>query len=220
VISGSTNPLWVIGLRKCRDEHPASEDLNISERARLKELEKENRELRQREHPRTAGVFEKSRSLVRQGTMSEKYELIAVEKADPASPYPVIKMCAWLGVSTSGFYDHDNAVETNRQRRRAKIITHVQAAYRLGRATYGVRRVHAVLTRSHDPEVASCSEKQFAAHGWVALLNLGERQADRLTTSDHGFPPSAGRRGLGAADSFVRLRTAGEPMCTLASVVR
>src|SRR3954447_10093043 len=34
---------WVT---KYRDEHPASEELDIAERARLKELEKENRELR------------------------------------------------------------------------------------------------------------------------------------------------------------------------------
>jgi hypothetical protein len=35
--------------------------------------------------------------------MSEKFELVAAEKADPNSRYPVIKMCAWLGLSTSGF---------------------------------------------------------------------------------------------------------------------
>ena len=34
---------WV---NKYRNDHPASEELNISERSRLKELEKENRELR------------------------------------------------------------------------------------------------------------------------------------------------------------------------------
>ena len=34
---------WV---NKCRREHPVSEEFNISERAGLKELERENRELR------------------------------------------------------------------------------------------------------------------------------------------------------------------------------
>jgi putative transposase len=91
--------------------------------------------------------------------MSEKYQLIAAEKADPASPYRVVKMCVWLQVSTSGFYDHANAGETARARRRAKIISHVAAAHKAGRGGYGVRRVHAVLARSHDPEVASCSVK-------------------------------------------------------------
>jgi transposase-like protein len=46
---------WVV---KYRDEHPASEDLGISERARLKELEKENRELRlEREFLKKAAAF-------------------------------------------------------------------------------------------------------------------------------------------------------------------
>ena len=38
---------WVL---KYRDEHPPSEELTITERARLKELERENRELRMERH--------------------------------------------------------------------------------------------------------------------------------------------------------------------------
>lgn len=91
--------------------------------------------------------------------MSEKYTLIAAEKADPTSPYPVTSMCRWLRVSTSGFYDHLDAVESDRDRRRAKVTVHVRAAFTAGRGCYGVRRVHAVLGRSTDPEVASASEK-------------------------------------------------------------
>ncbi len=89
--------------------------------------------------------------------MSEKFELIAAEKADPTSPYPVTKMCIWLEVSTSGFYDHLNAVETDQARRRATITVHVRAAHAAGRGAYGVRRVHQVLGRSDAPEVATCS---------------------------------------------------------------
>ena len=37
--------------------------------------------------------------------MSESYELIAAEKADPRSPFGVVLMCSVLGVSTSAFYD-------------------------------------------------------------------------------------------------------------------
>lgn len=41
-----------------RNEHPASEDLDISERARLKELERENRELKlEREFLKKAAAF-------------------------------------------------------------------------------------------------------------------------------------------------------------------
>jgi transposase-like protein len=46
---------WV---NKYRTEHPASEELGISERARLRELEKENRELRlQTEFLKKAAAF-------------------------------------------------------------------------------------------------------------------------------------------------------------------
>jgi transposase len=54
-LNESTLGNWVT---KYRAEHPASEDLNISERARLKELEKENRELRlEREFLKKAAAF-------------------------------------------------------------------------------------------------------------------------------------------------------------------
>ena len=62
--------------------------------------------------------------------MSEKFAFIAAEKASKTHP-PVTKMCGWLQVSTSGFYDHNNAVESDRARRRAKVARHVQAAFDL-----------------------------------------------------------------------------------------
>lgn len=46
---------WV---NRYRQEHPVSEELNISERVRLKELERENRELRmEREFLKKAAAF-------------------------------------------------------------------------------------------------------------------------------------------------------------------
>jgi transposase len=54
-LNESTLGNWVT---KYRNEHPASEDLNISDRARLKELEKENRELRmERDFLKKAAAF-------------------------------------------------------------------------------------------------------------------------------------------------------------------
>lgn len=123
--------------------------------------------------------------------MSEKYQLIAAEKADRGSCYPVIKMCGWLGVSTSGFYDHLDAVETDRQRRRTKIIIHVKAAYAAGRGSYGVRRVHAVLARSDDPEVACCSQK--LVRSVMAELGLAgcQPRGYKTTTQPDPEPPTA-----------------------------
>ena len=119
--------------------------------------------------------------------MSEKYALIAAERADPTSPYPEVKMCAWLEVSTSGFYDHCNAEPSARELRRTKITAHLQAAYELGRGGYGVRRVLAVLKRSDDPEVASANYEYFverviprvpyvSERGLQAVLDLARQQ--------------------------------------------
>ena len=123
--------------------------------------------------------------------MSEKYALIAAEKADPTSPYPVIKMCVWLEVSTSGFYDHCNALPSTRALRRTKITDYVWAAHKLGREAYGVRRVHAVLQRSDDPEVASVSENLVRAI--MAELGLAgcQPRAYKTTTQPDPEPPTA-----------------------------
>jgi putative transposase len=141
--------------------------------------------------------------------MSEKFELIAVEQANPTSPYPVIKMCAWLGVSTSGFYDHCDAVESDRARRRAKISIHVQAAHRAGRGAYGVRRVHAVLRRSHDPEVASVSEK--LVRSVMAELGLSGCQPRAYKTTTQPDPDATSQ----PADLVNRDFTAETPGTTL-----
>jgi transposase-like protein len=54
-INESTLSNWVSLYRR---EHPASEELDISDRVRLKELEKENRELRmEREFLKKAAAF-------------------------------------------------------------------------------------------------------------------------------------------------------------------
>lgn len=137
--------------------------------------------------------------------MSEKYALIAAEKADPVSPYRVVKMCAWLQVSTSGFYDHCNAEPSAQALRRTKIISYVQAAYDLGRGAYGVRRVHAVLQGSDDPEIARVSENLVRA----IMAELGlvgcQPRGYKTTTQPDPDPPTA------PADLVGRNFTATEP---------
>ena len=89
--------------------------------------------------------------------MSDKYALIAAEQATDEPAPSVSAMCAGLEVSRSGFYDWQRCEPSPRQLRRAKITRHVHAAFEVGRGTYGVRRVHAILTGSSDPQVASAS---------------------------------------------------------------
>lgn len=89
--------------------------------------------------------------------MTEKFGFIAAEKTDPSCPYPVVAMCRWLGVSTSGFYDHLAAEPSARSVRRALVADYVQAAFGRGRGAYGVRRVHALLQRCPDERVRGVS---------------------------------------------------------------
>ena len=123
--------------------------------------------------------------------MTEKFAFIAAEKADATSPYPVTSMCRWLHVSTSGFYDHLNAVESDRARRRSKVSVHVQAAFAAGRGSYGVRRVHPVLQRSHDPEVASCSPKLVRSIMAELGLKACQPRAYKTTTQPDPDAPTA-----------------------------
>src|SRR5690606_6157931 len=121
---------------------------------------------------------------------------------------PLVRMCAALEVSRSGYYDWRKALPSPRQLRRAKVTMHVQAAFEQGRGTYGARRVHAVLTRSQDPQVASAGldlvRDIMRAEGLVAC----QPRAYRTTTvRDEAIPA--------VADHVGRDFTAPAPGCKL-----
>jgi len=141
--------------------------------------------------------------------VSASYELIAAEKADPSSPFRVVLMCVVLGVSTSAFYDWCTRPLSARERRRATITAHVQAAFEAGRGAYGVRRVHAILTRSHDPEVASASLRIVREIMAENDLHACQPRAYRTTTiRDQHAAPAIG-------DHLQRDFTAERPGCKL-----
>ncbi|MCK9907420.1 IS3 family transposase, partial [Frankia sp. Cpl3] len=70
-------------------------------------------------------------------SVTDKYELIVAEKDN----YPVTKMCQWLVVSTSGFYDWHRRPASTRTRRHTTLDTHVRAVFAASRQTYGARRI-------------------------------------------------------------------------------
>ena len=78
--------------------------------------------------------------------MSEKYSFIDAEKAH----YPVVKMCVWLQVSTSGFYAWRDRPASATARRRARLAGLVQAIFEASDGTYGYRRIHAALLRQGE----------------------------------------------------------------------
>lgn len=91
--------------------------------------------------------------------MSEKYAFIAAEKAtrnsDGTPRYQVVKMCAWLEVSASGFYEWCSRRPSATAQRRARLAAMIQHVFTEHDGTYGYRRIHAVLARRGylcDPE--------------------------------------------------------------------
>jgi len=75
--------------------------------------------------------------------VSEKYQLIDAERAN----FPIAKMCDWLEVSKSGFYEwHDREISSS-ELRREELKAHIKHIFDDSHETYGYRRVRAELAR-------------------------------------------------------------------------
>lgn len=70
-----------------------------------------------------------------------KYELIDVEKAC----HSIARMCAWLGVSRSGYYEWCERPVSATAQRRTLLTALVAEIFTDSHETYGYRRVHAAL---------------------------------------------------------------------------
>ncbi|HXT42556.1 MAG TPA: IS3 family transposase [Pseudonocardiaceae bacterium] len=139
-VNSGTLGNWVA---KYRVDHAGEEPpLSITERARLRELEKENRELRMK-----AEFLGKSGRLLRPGvSVSAKFEFIDAQKAD----FPIMKMCEWAEVSTSGYYEWRTRPASATAIRREHLAALVKAVFEHSEQTYGYRRVHAQLVRQGE----------------------------------------------------------------------
>lgn len=74
-----------------------------------------------------------------------RYEFIDSCRTDPAETNPVSKMCAWLVVSTSGFYHWLSRPQSVAAARREALTARVQCFFDASDGTYGYRRIHADL---------------------------------------------------------------------------
>lgn len=73
--------------------------------------------------------------------MSSKYEFIDAEKAN----YPIVKMCRWAKVSTSGFYEWRSRPVSATAERRVALSVDIRRIFDEFDETYGYRRVHQQL---------------------------------------------------------------------------
>ena len=79
--------------------------------------------------------------------MSDKCEFIDAQKAF----YAVRRMCLWLGVSVSGYYDWRARPASATAARRAELSELVAYFFKESDGTYGYRRVQAELARAGVP---------------------------------------------------------------------
>jgi transposase InsO family protein len=123
-----------------------------------------------------------------------KYEYIDSCKNDPDQNNPVYKMCAWLAVSTSGFYHWLSRPTSATASRRAALTARVQHFFTASDETYGYRRIHADLADEHtecspelvrqimrDEGLVACQPRPFRvtteadAHAAASMPDLLER---------------------------------------------
>ena len=82
--------------------------------------------------------------------MTEKFEFIdaeyaAYQESDDEYVPSLVKMCIWMEVSRSGFYDWRKAPESATAKRRGILALYVKKSFEDSDGTYGYRRVHADL---------------------------------------------------------------------------
>ncbi len=94
--------------------------------------------------------------------MSAKYEFIDAQKAQ----YAIVKMCGWLGVSTSGFYEWRDRPASATARRRKRVAALIQWIYDDSDGTYGHRRVHAALARQGESTCVAAVSAELADLGF------------------------------------------------------
>ncbi|MGA9872594.1 MAG: IS3 family transposase [Rhodococcus sp. (in: high G+C Gram-positive bacteria)] len=131
---------WLV---KYRDTHGGGPDaeLTLTERARLTQLERENRELRAE-----AAFLKKAAFVLCTGaTVVAKYEFIDSYVADDSAVVPITDRCRWLEVSTSGFYNWKSRPQSATAIRRDVLAERIRVFFELSHGTYGYRRIHADL---------------------------------------------------------------------------
>ena len=82
--------------------------------------------------------------------MSEKYEFIDAEYATATdrAPPAIARMCRWLEVSKSGFYEWRHRPQSAAAKRREDLAALISHVFEDSDGTYGYRRIAAQLARS------------------------------------------------------------------------
>lgn len=132
--------------------------------------------------------------------MTAKYAFIDAQKAT----YSIVRACAWLGVSKSGFYEWRARPTSATAARRERLKLLIQAAFERSDGTYGYRRLHAQLVRWGEqvsPELVRLLVREL---GLVACQPRPWRPTT-TTAGDPGDLPDLVGRDFTAAAPGVKL---------------
>ena len=83
--------------------------------------------------------------------MTAKYAFISLTDAGSPGYFGIMRMCGWLGVSASGFFDWRSRPPSAAATRRRELAALVVWSFQRSNGTYGHRRVHADLARRGVP---------------------------------------------------------------------
>ena len=113
-----------------------------------------------------------------------KFAWIQAEKA----PYPLTKLCRWLGVTRSGFYAWCQRPESPRTREDRRLKVLVRASFAASKQRYGSPRVHEDLIEQDEHVSRKRIIRFMQEDGLVARV----RKRFKCTTmSDHDQPVAA-----------------------------
>ena len=141
--------------------------------------------------------------------MSDKYTLIAAEyaanMAAPAADAPTLtKMCLWIGVSKSGYYEWKDRPLSATAERQEYLKGKIEEIFDDNDETYGYRRVHAELARQGEQATSELVRRLMRDLG---LVPCQVRKPKSLTTqaTDIAKIPDRVRRDFTAAAPYLKL---------------
>jgi putative transposase len=116
--------------------------------------------------------------------VSAKYAFIAGQEG----LYPRSRMFVWAGVSSSGYYEWRDRAASATARRRVVLVEAIKAVFADSDATYGYRRVHAVLARSGIPASPELVRQLMREHDLQPCQPKPYRPTTTIAADSAGVP--------------------------------
>ena len=129
--------------------------------------------------------------------MSDKYTLIAAEyaanMATQAADAPTLtKMCAWIGVSKSGYYEWKDRPLSATAVRQEYLKGKIEEIFDDNDETYGYRRVHAELARQGEQASSELTRRLMRDLGLVPCQVRKPRSLTTQATDIAKIPDRSG----------------------------